>query len=425
MSSDKLYLTYEELTASVFESQVIGQLNYLNDRGWEFDLLSLYSPRFLVSRRGRARLRGTASRYREVFKGQMCLRPHVTPARYWRWNLPLLAAFVRRRRVRMIFARGVYAANLAIAAKRRCENLRVIYDCRGAVAAERAEYGVGRLDMPATRCLERHAVLDSDHVLCVSHALRAHLHEEYGRRQGVDVVPCCPDVERLRFLSGARTRLRLALGIESRLVLLFSGSVAPWQCVPQCAEFFKRLHSLNPACFFLVLSKDVQAAEEILRDCQLDGSDSRVICAENRDMQGYLAAADVAMICREPTVTNRVASPVKVGEYLASGLPVLVSPGIGDYSDLLVNERLGVQVRFSPDEDTDLVLTQLATFLAEPRETRSSRAAPHIDRDRYIRAYLDAFGESNPRKEDTRESATATTTVEKKVGRCHVSQWSV
>jgi hypothetical protein len=45
---------------------------------------------------------------------------------------------------------------------------------------------------------------------------------------------------------------------------------------------------------------------------------------------------------------NEVASPVKFGEYLASGLPVVMSAGIGDYSELVRRKKVGVILKGRP-----------------------------------------------------------------------------
>jgi glycosyltransferase involved in cell wall biosynthesis len=54
---------------------------------------------------------------------------------------------------------------------------------------------------------------------------------------------------------------------------------------------------------------------------------------------------------RHNTPVNNVASPVKVGEYLACGLPVILTRGIGDYSDMLPAAGVGILL----DEDADTV----------------------------------------------------------------------
>ena len=57
-----------------------------------------------------------------------------------------------------------------------------------------------------------------------------------------------------------------------------------------------------------------------------------------------LAAADFAFCFIKPGYSKMSSSPTKIGEFLASGLPVLCNAGIGDTDDLLVANRVGVVV---------------------------------------------------------------------------------
>ena len=76
---------------------------------------------------------------------------------------------------------------------------------------------------------------------------------------------------------------------------------------------------------------------------------------------------------------------MKIGEYLAVGLPVVVTDGIGDYSDLIERERLGVVLKeLSPArylESADLLnslwaegdqLRERCRAVAEAKRTRST-----------------------------------------------------
>ena len=64
----------------------------------------------------------------------------------------------------------------------------------------------------------------------------------------------------------------------------------------------------------------------------------------------YLAACDYGILIRENTVTNQVAAPTKFAEYLHSGLKVLISEHIGDYTDFVREHQCGVVVPLQPIE---------------------------------------------------------------------------
>jgi hypothetical protein len=50
---------------------------------------------------------------------------------------------------------------------------------------------------------------------------------------------------------------------------------------------------------------------------------------------------------------NRIASPTKFAEYLMAGLPLLITPHVGDYSDLVESEHLGKVVDVSRISNAD------------------------------------------------------------------------
>lgn len=54
----------------------------------------------------------------------------------------------------------------------------------------------------------------------------------------------------------------------------------------------------------------------------------------------YLALADFALTPVKPVPTKRYCTPIKDGEYWAMGLPVIITPGISEDSDLI--GRLGI-----------------------------------------------------------------------------------
>jgi hypothetical protein len=99
---------------------------------------------------------------------------------------------------------------------------------------------------------------------------------------------------------------------------------------------------LVPNSHFLAITTDT---EEMQRYCTAEGipqTKSTIVSLPHAEVARYLTAGDIGLLLRESCPVNQVASPVKFGEYLAAGLPVVISDGIGDYSSLVREERLGV-----------------------------------------------------------------------------------
>jgi len=85
--------------------------------------------------------------------------------------------------------------------------------------------------------------------------------------------------------------------------------------------------------------------------------------AEPEEIGRYLAAADVGLSFVKPCFSKISSSPTKIGEYLAAGLPVVSTAGIGDVDALLRDNRIGTLVE-------DLSIAGYETTVKALRELR-------------------------------------------------------
>jgi glycosyltransferase involved in cell wall biosynthesis len=80
-----------------------------------------------------------------------------------------------------------------------------------------------------------------------------------------------------------------------------------------------------------------------------------------------VAAADVGISFRKGELSKRAASPTKVGEYLAAGLPVVSSAGIGDCDELIERNRVGVIVRDASRDAHRIAAEAILALLRDDR----------------------------------------------------------
>jgi glycosyltransferase involved in cell wall biosynthesis len=104
----------------------------------------------------------------------------------------------------------------------------------------------------------------------------------------------------------------------------------------------------------------------------LAAEDVTVLGVPHHEVPRYLAAGDIGLLLREPSLVNAVASPVKFAEYLAAGLPVVLTEGIGDYSDLAMRNNLGVVLDFYASEEA--VEKNVVEFLMQYETDSTVRA---------------------------------------------------
>jgi glycosyltransferase involved in cell wall biosynthesis len=126
-------------------------------------------------------------------------------------------------------------------------------------------------------------------------------------------------------------------------VLVFAGKAGGWYLTEAMLDFAGTAVKALGDCSLLVLTNDDPS--RFTSGAAARGIRCVVRKATRAEMPGLLSTGDVGLSLRLSTPSAAAASPVKNGEYLACGLPVVTTPGIGDYSDLVQRRGVGVVVR--------------------------------------------------------------------------------
>lgn len=312
-----IFILYDSITNSVFESQVLMPL-IASGKPWRiisFEKHPVTPP-----------------------KHPNIIFIFFKKKRYWcTWSLRSaikdVHTYLAQCNTYQIISRGPFAGYIALhATTPHCKN--IIIQVRGLAAQEYA-YAHKQSLNPLHRIrqwllhrLEKKVYTTQKKNLsfqAVSPALKKYLIDTFqADKQRIvladqDIPAIIHSSERLLY----RTLIRQKLGInEDQLVYCYSGSYKPWQCPQETLLFFKTQRTHNPNCFLLILTPDVQAFEYHAQ--QMLPCDSYHICnvPQNR-LFHYLAAADVGILLREPHIINYVSRPTKALEYHAAGLSIV------------------------------------------------------------------------------------------------------
>jgi hypothetical protein len=97
-------------------------------------------------------------------------------------------------------------------------------------------------------------------------------------------------------------------------------------------------------------------------------------------------------ICKQDNLDSLAAAvPTKIGEFLASGRPVIVSNGIGDLDHMLGSTRTGVVI--SPSDALQTIASQIMALISDPFTPERCRelAMQHFDMESSIDRYIDIY----------------------------------
>jgi glycosyltransferase involved in cell wall biosynthesis len=167
-----------------------------------------------------------------------------------------------------------------------------------------------------------------------------------------------------------------------RFEVVYAGSVTGLYMLEEMGRFFLELQKQQPNALLRIMTTSSAADATLrLRRIGLDTQDFRVGAVPPADVPASLRRARLGLSFRQPTFSQIAASPTKVPEYLAAGLPVVCNAGIGDTDDLLVTERVGVVIEtFDREAYREAARAALALGNDPEARTRSLDAAhSHFD----------------------------------------------
>lgn len=340
-----LHLCYGSLDDPLIHAQVVSYLRGLAAHGYRVHLLT-----FETRRLSRAERAATRRRLLEQGIRWHALRYHKRPttaATTLDVVVGALAAgaLVWRYRLQVLHARAHVPAAMALPIA-RLMGRRLLFDVRGLMAEEYEDAGRwsrGSAAFRVTKWVERRALARADAIVVLTHQLKNELVAAFPGR--ITVIPCCTDVTSFAAAATRRDLIREQLGLSDRTVVLYVGKFTGWYMAEEMVDFFLALAERVDRAHFLVLSQSEQAviAEAFAR--RGVSADNFTITSCPRDeLPAYLAAADLGLALIRADPSTIACSPTKLGEYLAAGLPVVATAGVGDVDALLADARAGVLI---------------------------------------------------------------------------------
>ena len=131
-----------------------------------------------------------------------------------------------------------------------------------------------------------------------------------------------------------REEVRQELGLKDELLFVYAGSLGPQYCLNEMLEMFKA-YAEKLLAKFLILTGNTAFAEQNIPTELREHVILKSVPSEK--VSFYLNGGDVAFGLRKPTFSMQGVAPIKLGEYLLCGLPVIASKGIGDTEKILEN----------------------------------------------------------------------------------------
>ncbi|HRY32940.1 MAG TPA: glycosyltransferase [Bacteroidales bacterium] len=341
-----LYLSYDGLTDPLGQSQVLPYLVALAGEGHQIAILA-------CEKKGNYRLHHKHTQERCM---QFGITWHFLDYPVFRNPIGYFLFFrkylVKTRELTETYKPGIlhcrsYPAGLAATLINKKKRIPWIFDIRGFWIDERLEGNIWNPRNPLIMIMiawlrrqEKKMFRQSDAVVTLSHQAADYIRHRFLpvlAGKDITVIPCASDFTRFPIknpLNDQAARQTAGLPEEGR-ILSYLGSLGTWYMLDEMLLFYKVLREKEQNAIFLFISPD---KEDYIRSralrLGLPQENIYVRSATHQEIPALLSLSDWGIAFIRPGFSKTASSPVKWGEYLACGIPIIVNSGVGDIDRL-------------------------------------------------------------------------------------------
>jgi hypothetical protein len=210
----------------------------------------------------------------------------------------------------------------------------------------------------------------ADWVCTVSEPLRQYLIKRVNAREDTVIIPCCvknsiPDIN--------RDRIRQELNIRDKTAILYLGGTQKGQNLEELTlPFMKSALSFSEKFVGVFITQHKDKMSALLTKFQIDRNKVRLISVAQNEVADYLTAMDIGLLLRSPSDVNNTSQPVKFGEYLSAGIPVILEEGTGEIAGILEKHKIGCVIRLTGKDKQstfDNEVTKALDWFEENKDT--------------------------------------------------------
>lgn len=285
-----------------------------------------------------------------------------------------------------------YSCTLAVRGIATRLSAKLIYSMRGPDALERRKQG-GLKNLIASVKISRDvrsAVKVCDAFTTLSSKFVEWCNAFFGRDS--IMIPCCvADRFFVKIKEDEREKIRAKLGFgQSDRIVVWCGNVAYWQMLDKIVLLMNKLFARNMQYKFLFLADSPKVIEEICTKVELPCNSYIAMRADPNDVPKLLQSCDIGIdVLSEDDFKSSICCPIKVGEYLASGLPVVISSVMGDYPQVIQKTDTGIVL--DRELSVNKLDAKLEHFFLTPKEYYVDIARKYWSWDSYRNELITLF----------------------------------
>lgn len=280
----------------------------------------------------------------------------------------LIKAFfiTRKYKVNIIHARSYVPALIALSLK-KVLGIKFLFDMRGFWVDERVDGGLWKKNSyiyKVSKWFESSFLLNADFIISLTHAAVKEIKKfPYlaDHSLSISVIPTCTDLTKFKLLQSQVKHL------DDNFVLGYVGSIGTWYNFDVVIDTFKELRAQQPKSKLLVVNQNEnELISSMITKAGITNDFFEITKATHSEIPALIQTMTAGIFFIKPLFSKRASAPTKLGEFLGCGIPCISNRGVGDMTNILEGENVGVVVSDFDDQSLKLGISQLIDISKEP-----------------------------------------------------------
>jgi glycosyltransferase involved in cell wall biosynthesis len=297
------------------------------------------------------------------------------------WLIPYLCITVLRKKISRIYAWCTTAGAIGYLVSKLAGRPLVLesYEPHAEAMVENGYWTTKRFPYRVLSWFEKKQAQRAWFIIAANSGMPSYVQKRYNYnipKEKIYAKPACVDLNQFEPDEKVRMEVRKTLNYSpENIVCLYAGKFGGIYLEEETFELLKTCYD-QWGDLFRVLLLTSQDEGYIRKHCERVGLHFEIFTIRfvpHQEVPLMMQAADFAICPVKPVPTKRFCTPVKNGEYWALGLPVIITAGISDDSDIIEQNGTGAVIGSLDEKGYKEAVSKMAGLLRENRREFSEK----------------------------------------------------
>ena len=163
------------------------------------------------------------------------------------------------------------------------------------------------------------------------------------------------DGELFRYDEVKMRKKKKELKLEDKFVFVYTGNAHYYQFLDGTINLFSQFLKKHPDSYLIIITEyEFSKFTDLLNSYKIPENGYLIKSLLQKDISELQQMADIGFMLREDLPLNQYSFPTKFAEYLASGVPVLMTPHIKSIVPIVIENNLGEIIEIKDDYSSEI-----------------------------------------------------------------------